>query len=115
MGSILIIAALIIGGLVIFSLVAGLVGSLIMWVIVGLIAGLLASAIMQDRRSILNNVIMGLLGSILSSVILSIFRVGWLDNNIIGSVIFSTLGAMVLIGLSRLFSRNAPSINNNRY
>jgi uncharacterized membrane protein YeaQ/YmgE (transglycosylase-associated protein family) len=115
MGSILIIAALVIGGLVIFSLVAGLIGSLIMWVIVGLIAGLLASALMQDRRSILSNIVMGLLGSILSSFILSILRVGWLDNNIVGSLIFSTLGAMVLIGLSRLFSRNAPTINNNRF
>lgn len=110
MGSVLVIAALIIGGLVIFSITAGLVGSLVVWLIVGLIAGLIASALLQDRRSIVSNVVMGLLGSVLSSIILSIFKLGWLDNNIIGSVIFSTIGAMILIGLSRLFTRNSPTI-----
>jgi uncharacterized membrane protein YeaQ/YmgE (transglycosylase-associated protein family) len=110
MGSILVIAAVIIGGLIILSLALGLVGSIVWWLVVGLIAGLLASAILQERRSITGNVTMGLLGAVLSWLVFDvILRVGWINDFFVFKIIFATLGAMLLIGANRLFNRNTTN------
>jgi uncharacterized membrane protein YeaQ/YmgE (transglycosylase-associated protein family) len=107
MGTILLFLILIIGVLVVGSLVAGIIVHLIGWLIVGLIAGLLANYFMKGRPAdLLNNLILGLAGSITSGFLLNIFHVGGLDNNLIGSVLFATLGAMLLIGVGRIFKSN---------
>ena len=107
MGGVLLLIAVIIGALVVGSVVAGFVAHLIGWLIIGLIAGFLANYFMKSRGGdLLNNLLLGVFGSILSGFLLNVFRLGGLDNNLFGSLIFATLGAMLLIGLGRLFKSN---------
>ncbi len=104
--------ALLIIGIIILVIVAGsflmgVVGGLIGWLIIGLIAGLLANALMKGgSRDLFSNLGLGLVGSVLSGFVLNIIGLGRLDNNIIGNLVFATLGAMLLIGLGRMFNFN---------
>ncbi len=109
MGTMLMIMAIIIGAIVIGSLVLGIIGSLLGWLVIGLIAGLLANYFMKSQgRDLLGNLVLGLFGSLLSGFVLNVFRLGGLDNNLIGSLFFATLGAMALIGLGRVFKSGNP-------
>jgi uncharacterized membrane protein YeaQ/YmgE (transglycosylase-associated protein family) len=109
MGGLILLVVLIIVGLAVASIVLSLATSLIGWLIIGLIAGFIASYIMKTRGDIITNLIYGILGSMLSGFVLFITGNGRLDNNLVGSLIFSTIGAIVLIGINRAFSgRNTP-------
>ncbi|NWJ48495.1 MAG: GlsB/YeaQ/YmgE family stress response membrane protein [Chloroflexi bacterium] len=110
MGGLILAVILIIIGFAVLSVVMSLAFSLAGWLLIGLIAGFLANYLMKGRTGdLIANLVYGLLGSVLSGFALSVFRLGGLDNNLIGSIVFSTIGAMAVIGLSRLLSSNRPT------
>ncbi|MEI7555223.1 GlsB/YeaQ/YmgE family stress response membrane protein [Candidatus Chlorohelix sp.] len=110
MGGLILAVILIIIGLAVLSVVMSMAFSLVGWLIIGLIAGFLANYMMKGRTGdLIANMVYGLLGSVLSGFILTKLGMGGLDNNLIGGVVFSTIGAMAVIGLSRLFSSNRPT------
>jgi uncharacterized membrane protein YeaQ/YmgE (transglycosylase-associated protein family) len=113
MAGILVLIALVVGVLVVGSLVLHLAFSLLGWLLIGLIAGFLANMFMKNGRGgdLIYNLGLGLLGSLLGGFLLNLVGLGRLDNNLIGSVVFSTLGAMLLVWLGRLFTSNKRSIN----
>ena len=100
---------IIIGVLVVGSLIMNLLFSVIGWLIIGLVAGLLANLWLKGRGSdLVGNLVLGLCGSLLSGFTLNLLGMGRLDNNFLGGLIFSTLGAALLIGLGRLFTSGKP-------
>ncbi|HEX2909968.1 MAG TPA: GlsB/YeaQ/YmgE family stress response membrane protein [Chloroflexia bacterium] len=104
MGALLLLFVVLIAALVIGSIVIGAVAHLIGWLIVGLIAGYLANMLMKGRGSdLLGNLVLGIFGALASGFLLRIVNLGGLDNNLIGRLIFATLGSMLIIALGRAF------------
>ncbi len=77
--------------------------SLISWIIIGLIAGWLAGTLARGRGyGCIVNIILGMVGAVLGGWIftkLNIAGGGWLY-----SLAAATVGAVVLVGIARLFS-----------
>ncbi|NMB04630.1 MAG: GlsB/YeaQ/YmgE family stress response membrane protein [Tissierellia bacterium] len=76
--------------------------SLILWLVFGAIIGWIAGVIMKDQRGILGNIIIGILGSFLGGWI-STMTVGTTFNEFsLTGLIFSVIGAVILIFLKQL-------------
>jgi uncharacterized membrane protein YeaQ/YmgE (transglycosylase-associated protein family) len=85
------------------------VGSILPWIIVGLISGALASRLVQGRgMGCLMDTVVGMAGALLAGLVIH-----FVDPSLIGAggllglvqqVIVSFLGAVVVIGVVRLFS-----------
>ena len=108
----LIVIALIVGW-VLFHIVGGLLGLLI----IGLLAGLIASSITKDygQRGLIGNILLGWFGSIVSSILLHISGIGDWNHGLIMNLIFSTFGAVLLIWLARAFTSRRQSNNYGNY
>ena len=80
-------------------------GGILWWIIVGLIAGWLAGQVMKGGGyGVLVDIVLGILGGILGGWIfgrLGIFPGG----GMIGSIIVAFVGAVILVGISRLLKR----------
>lgn len=82
---------------------------LILSIIIGAIAGWLAGEIVKGHgQGLLMNIVVGIVGALLASWIFPAigFRIGGPDGvSILGSIIYSTIGAVILLLLLRLFNR----------
>jgi len=72
--------------------------------IVGLVAGWLAHMIMGGRGSLLGNLGVGLVGAIIGGVLASAFGIGY--AGLVGSIIVSTIGAVVLLAIFHAVTRH---------
>jgi uncharacterized membrane protein YeaQ/YmgE (transglycosylase-associated protein family) len=82
----------------------GILFSLIWFLLIGLIAGWLASQIMKGQSlGTANNMIVGVLGAIFGGFLFRI--IGLEATNIIGSLITSTLGAVLVLYLLSRYGR----------
>jgi len=77
-----------------------MITGLIWWIIVGLIAGWLAGKIMKGSGyGALADILLGMVGAIVGGFIMRIL--GFYGGGLIYSIIVATLGAVLLIWLSR--------------
>jgi uncharacterized membrane protein YeaQ/YmgE (transglycosylase-associated protein family) len=78
---------------------------MIYWIVVGLIAGWLAGLVMKGGGyGILVDIILGILGGILGGWLFG--RLGiWPAGGLLGSVIVAFIGAVILVGITRLVKR----------
>jgi uncharacterized membrane protein YeaQ/YmgE (transglycosylase-associated protein family) len=75
------------------------------WVIVGLIAGFLAGKIMRGSGfGVIGDIILGILGAFLGTWLVGVLGIH-LPPGIIYTILIATLGAVVLVAISRLFRR----------
>ena len=81
-------------------------GNFIVFLIVGLIAGILGKAVMPGARNEpsgwIMTIVLGIAGAYVGGFLGSLFGIG--SGNFIGQVLMAALGAIVIIGLLRLFS-----------
>ena len=78
------------------------------YLLIGLVAGWLANLIVKGGGSgLIVNIIVGLIGGVLGGWLVSLF--GWLPMGTMGSLLTSVLGAIVLLLIVSLFSRQKPS------
>jgi uncharacterized membrane protein YeaQ/YmgE (transglycosylase-associated protein family) len=77
----------------------GIIGA----IIIGILAGWLAEKIMKRDHGLLTNLIVGLVGSLLGAFVAGMLGMG--ANGWIGSLVVSTLGAVILLFLVGLFKR----------
>ncbi|WP_269715684.1 GlsB/YeaQ/YmgE family stress response membrane protein [Caulobacter sp. NIBR2454] len=77
----------------------GIIGA----IIIGILAGWLAEQIMKREHGLLTNLIVGLVGSFLGAFIANVMGINW--GGWIGSLVISTIGAIVLLFLLGLFRR----------
>lgn len=74
----------------------------ILWLVFGAIVGWLAGVIMNDQRGLLGNIIIGIVGSYIGAWLSTIVaKTTFADFSVTG-LIFSVLGAIVLIFLKQL-------------
>ena len=77
--------------------------SLIAWLLIGLIAGWLAGKISHGRGfGCLADIFIGLIGALLGGWIFT--KLGILGGGFIYSIAAATIGAVLLVGIARLFS-----------
>lgn len=78
---------------------------LIDWIVVGLIAGWLAGKVMKGGGyGLLVDIILGILGGVLGGWLFGLLGIH-LGGDMIGSIIVAFVGAVVLVGITRLLKR----------
>ena len=74
-------------------------------IVVGLIAGWLAGQVMKGGGyGVLMDIVLGLLGGIIGGWVFGSLGV-WPTGGIIGSIVVSFVGAVILVGLTRMLRR----------
>ena len=75
---------------------------IILWLLFGALIGWLGGVLMHDQSGLVGNIIIGILGSMLGGWIASyFFHTNFVDFSLMG-VVFSVLGAVILIFLKQL-------------
>lgn len=75
------------------------------WIVVGMIAGWLAGKVMSGGGyGVIVDIILGLLGGLLGGWIFGKLGV-WPAGGIFGSLIVAFIGAVILVGITRLLKR----------
>jgi uncharacterized membrane protein YeaQ/YmgE (transglycosylase-associated protein family) len=72
-------------------------------IIIGIFAGWLAEKIMGRNHGLLTNLVVGLVGALIGAFLASMFNIhfmGW-----VGSIIVSTIGAVLLLFILGLFKK----------
>jgi uncharacterized membrane protein YeaQ/YmgE (transglycosylase-associated protein family) len=83
--------------------------SIIIWIIVGALAGWLASLLTGSKGGLVRDIVVGMIGSLIGGLLYNLLQYGNLDLTLafttfnLVSIIVSTLGAIVLIVLLKLF------------
>jgi uncharacterized membrane protein YeaQ/YmgE (transglycosylase-associated protein family) len=79
--------------------------SFLEWIVVGLIAGWLAGQVMKGGGyGVLVDIILGILGGVLGGWLFGSLGI-WPGGGIIGSLIVAFIGAVILVGITRLLKR----------
>ncbi len=79
-------------------------GGIIWWIVVGLIAGWLAGQVMKGGGyGVLADIVLGILGGILGGWLFG--KMGISAGGTIGSIVVAFIGAVILVGLTRLVKR----------
>jgi uncharacterized membrane protein YeaQ/YmgE (transglycosylase-associated protein family) len=75
------------------------------WIIVGLIAGWLAGQVMKGGGyGVLVDIILGLFGGLLGGWLFGQLGI-WSGGGMVGSIIVAFIGAVILVGITRLIKR----------
>jgi uncharacterized membrane protein YeaQ/YmgE (transglycosylase-associated protein family) len=79
-------------------------GGIIWWIVVGLIAGWLAGQVMKGGGyGVVADIVLGILGGILGGWLFSKMGIG--ASSTIGSIVVAFIGAVILVGITRLLKR----------
>jgi uncharacterized membrane protein YeaQ/YmgE (transglycosylase-associated protein family) len=80
--------------------------SIIIWVIIGAIAGWLASIVMKTNREqgLLLDIVVGIVGAFIGGFIFNALGTAGVTGFNIWSIFVAFIGAVVLLGLIRLFT-----------
>ena len=78
----------------------------LVWIVVGLIAGWLAGQVMKGGGyGLIVDIILGILGGILGGWIFGMLGIWQGRAGMIGSIIVAFIGAVILVGITRLIKR----------
>jgi len=77
----------------------------LVWILVGLIAGWLAGQVMKGGGyGVLVDIILGILGGVVGGWVLGLLGI-WPGGGMIGAIIVVFVGAVILVGLTRLLKK----------
>jgi uncharacterized membrane protein YeaQ/YmgE (transglycosylase-associated protein family) len=75
------------------------------WILVGLVAGWLAGKVMKGGGyGIIVDIILGILGGLLGGWLFGMLG-WWPGGGVFGSILVAFVGALILVGLTRLIKR----------
>jgi uncharacterized membrane protein YeaQ/YmgE (transglycosylase-associated protein family) len=77
----------------------GIIGA----IIIGILAGWIAEQVMKRNHGLLTNLIVGVIGSFLGAFVASALGIAW--GGFIGSLVISTVGAIILLALLGLIKK----------
>jgi uncharacterized membrane protein YeaQ/YmgE (transglycosylase-associated protein family) len=79
-------------------------GGIIWWIVVGLIAGWLTGQVMKcGGYGVLADIVLGILGGIFGGWLFGKMGIG--AGSTIGSIVVAFVGAVILVGITRLLKR----------
>jgi uncharacterized membrane protein YeaQ/YmgE (transglycosylase-associated protein family) len=82
-----------------------LIMGIVAWIIVGLIAGWAAGKVMKGGGyGILMDIILGILGGLFGGWLFGALGI-WQGGGMVGSIIVAFIGAVILVGITRLIKR----------
>ena len=73
------------------------------WIVVGGLAGLIAGMFAGEKRRLIGNIVIGILGANIGGFIASKFDLGKVDGINLSSILIAAGGALLLIGVLRIF------------
>ena len=76
------------------------------WIIVGALSGWLASIVMRTSQGLLLDIVVGIVGAFIGGLLFSVLGAPGVTGFNVWSVFVSFVGAVVLLGLLRLFTGN---------
>jgi uncharacterized membrane protein YeaQ/YmgE (transglycosylase-associated protein family) len=77
----------------------------LVWIVCGMIAGWLAGLVMKGGGyGILVDIILGILGGLLGGWLFGLMGI-WPGGGMIGSIIVAFVGAVILVGITRLIKK----------
>jgi uncharacterized membrane protein YeaQ/YmgE (transglycosylase-associated protein family) len=76
------------------------------WLIVGGVAGLFANSVMHSRMGLIADIIIGVLGALAGGFLFSLIGVTGVTGFNLWSVFVAFVGAVILLGVIRMVSRN---------
>lgn len=81
----------------------------LLWMIFGGVAGWLASLVMgtDARQGILMNIVIGIVGALIGGFLMSFIGETGITGFNLSSLLVAVVGAVVLLMISRLFTRSA--------
>jgi uncharacterized membrane protein YeaQ/YmgE (transglycosylase-associated protein family) len=75
------------------------------WILVGLIAGWLAGQVMKGGGyGVLVDIILGMLGGVVGGWVFGLLGI-WPAGGLLGAIIVAFVGAVILVGITRLIKR----------
>ena len=78
---------------------------IIAWIIVGLIAGWAAGKVMKGSGyGVLMDIVLGILGGLFGGWLFGALGI-WQGGGMVGSIIVAFIGAVILVGITRLIKR----------
>ena len=78
---------------------------IVAWIIVGLIAGWAAGKVMKGGGyGVLMDIVLGILGGLFGGWLFGALGI-WQGNGMVGSIIVAFIGAVILVGITRLIKR----------
>jgi uncharacterized membrane protein YeaQ/YmgE (transglycosylase-associated protein family) len=78
---------------------------IVAWIIVGLIAGWAAGKVMKGGGyGILMDIVLGILGGLFGGWLFGALGI-WQGGGMVGSIIVAFIGAVILVGITRLIKR----------
>ncbi len=77
------------------------------WLIIGAIAGWLASVVMRSPHGLLLDIIVGIIGAFIGGFLFNVIGAPGVTGFNVWSILVAFIGAVVLLGLLRLFSGRA--------
>lgn len=73
------------------------------WIVVGGLAGMIAGMFAGEKRGLIGNIVIGILGANIGGFIASRFDLGKVDGINLSSILIAAGGALLLIGVLRIF------------
>ena len=77
----------------------------ILWIVIGIAAGFIAEKVMKGNHGLLMNLIVGLIGAVIGGFLFVKLLGISLGPDWLNALVFATLGAIILLALSRLIKR----------
>ncbi len=79
---------------------------ILLWIVLGGLAGWIASVIMKGGgQGVLGDILLGVLGAVVGGLIMNMFGSSGVNGFNVYSLVVAIIGAVALIGLSRLVYR----------
>ncbi len=80
------------------------------WLIVGAVAGWLASIAMHSRLGLLGDIVVGIVGALIGGFLFNLIGAPGATGFNLWSILVAFIGAVVLLGLVRLFSGSTTAV-----
>lgn len=77
----------------------------LLMIVLGALAGMVASWIMGSPNGLLMDIVLGIIGAFLGGFLMNLFGASGVNGFNLYSLIVSVIGAVVLIGIARMFTR----------
>jgi uncharacterized membrane protein YeaQ/YmgE (transglycosylase-associated protein family) len=79
--------------------------SWLLWIVIGIAAGFISEKLMRSNQGLIMNLIMGLVGAVVGGFLfMNVLHLN-LGSDWLNALVFATLGAVIVLALTRMLKR----------